>query len=264
MRQAYAALPTSVQRTVESLVLLIIVVLLWQLATSASHHLYFPTPQKIWVDLLAKWFSAQALKTAILPSLIRIAIAWVLAAVVGILLGTFIGLSERASGFLTPLIHFGRAVPPPAALPIFLIFFGIGNSMKVLFIAFGVVWPILINTMKGVQTIDPILLESATVYRIFGVRRLFQIIFPAASPEIFAGLRISLALGFVLMVISEMISASGGIGFEILQSQSNFDIVNMWAGMVVLGVGGILFSLCFALIEGFFLKWQKGMTGQTS
>ena len=127
-----------------------------------------------------------------------------------------------------------RAVPPPVILPVFLILLGIGDGMKVAFIAFGVVWPILLNTVKGVRSVEPMQLETATAFRLTGVRRLGILILPAASPDIFAGLRISLSLALVLMVISEMIAAGSGIGFRILNSQATFNIAGMWAAIGVL------------------------------
>ena len=254
----------SYRRVTESLLLVMVLIALWQFTTGLAHQLYFPTPLKIWQALASGWISWKALETNVLPSFVRVALGWALAGVVGVTFGVLVGLFRSAEGFLDPLIHFGRAIPPPSVLPIFLIFFGIGDTMKILFIAFGVVWPVILNTVKGVRSIDPTILESATVYQIRGHRRLLHILLRAASPEIFAGLRISLALGFVLMVISEMISASGGIGFEILQSQASFDVVNMWAGMVVLGLGGILFSFIFGFAETRVLKWQRGVSGQQS
>jgi len=87
---------------------------------------------------------------------------------------------------------------------------------------------------------------------------LFQIILPAAAPQIFAGLRIALSLALVLMVISEMVAASGGIGFEILQGQAGFDFPGMWAGIVVVGVVGLLLNAVLSLVEGFALAWHRG------
>ena len=249
------------RQAAETLGLFIGIIVVWQLLTSTFQALYFPTPWTI-AQKLNGWLSWSALQEKIFPSLIRVTIGFGLASVAGVALGVAIGLWRGLSGFVEPVIHFFRAVPPPAVLPIFMIFFGIGHSMKVLFIAFGVIWPILINTIKGVQSIDQTQIDSARIFGITGARYLFRVIIPAASPEIFAGLRISLALSFILMVISEMISASGGIGFEILNSQANFDIINMWAGMVVLGLCGIIFSSLLSLIENRLLHWQRGARGK--
>jgi ABC-type nitrate/sulfonate/bicarbonate transport system permease component len=246
------------QRLLEAIGLAAALVLVWQVTTMMAHELFFPTPVRIAERLAHDWITVRALSADVMPSFTRVLLGWGCAAVLGVAAGVIIAQLKPLQEYVDPLIHFARAVPPPAALPIFLILFGIGSSMKVIFIAFGVVWPILINTAKGVKSIDLTLLDTARVYGVRGTRHLLHVILPAAAPEIFAGLRISLALGFVLMVISEMISASGGIGYQILQSQANFDVVNMWAGMTVLAIGGILFSSLLLGLESVCLHWQRG------
>ena len=248
----------------ESVVLFAALAALWQLLTDILRPLYFPTPLTIARVLIGEWFSWSGLATHIMPSLIRVTLGWALAVTVGVSLGVAIGLLRDLAGFVYPLVHFARAVPPPVVLPVFLIFFGVGDAMKVVFVAFGVVWPVLMNAIKGVQSVDSTWLETAKVYGIRGMRFLLHVILPAASPEIFAGLRISLSLSFVLMVISEIISATGGIGFQILNSQASFDIVNMWAGMVVLGIGGILYNAALSVVEKHVLRWHHGLRGGSS
>jgi ABC-type nitrate/sulfonate/bicarbonate transport system permease component len=242
----------------ESALLLVVLVALWQLVTSVTHPLYFPTPAAIWGQVMQAWFTPSGFSTNILPSFERVTLGWLLAVVVGVPLGFAIGRVRGLGSYLTPLVHYGRAVPAPVVLPIFMIFFGIGNVMKVLFIAVGIIWPILLNTIKGVESVEALQLDTATVYGIRGSRRLLHVELPAALPDILAGVRISLALAFVLMVISEMIAASGGIGYQILQSQAQFDILNMWAGIVVLAVGGVVFNALLAAIEARVLRWHRG------
>jgi len=128
--------------------------------------------------------------------------------------------------------------------------------MKVAFIAFGVVWPILLNTVKGVRSVEPMQLETAAAFRLTGMRRLGILILPAASPDIFAGLRISLSLALVLMVISEMIAAGSGIGFRILNSQATFNIAGMWAAIGVLALSGVVFNALFSILESRVLRWH--------
>ena len=245
--------------TGESMVLLLGIFAAWQLLTGLFHPLYFPPPARIAVVIGRDWLSWSGLQTQVFPSLMRVTLGWALAAVVGITLGVAIGLVRGLGGYVYPLIHFARAVPPPVVLPVFLILFGIGNDMKVFFVAFGVVWPVLINSIKGVQSVDPTQVETARVYGIHGLRRLTHVVLPAALPEIFAGLRISLSLSFVLMVISEMIAASGGVGFQILHSQAVFNILNMWAGMVVLGIGGVVFNAALTAVEAHVLRWHRDL-----
>ncbi|MDA8344727.1 MAG: ABC transporter permease [Thermaerobacter sp.] len=242
----------------ESVALIVVLVALWQVLTSVFHPLYFPTPVAIWGQIARAWFTPLGFTADILPSFERVTLGWLLAAVIGVPLGVAVGRSRSFAEYVTPLVHYARAVPPPVILPIFMIFFGVGNAMKVVFIAVGVLWPILLNVIKGVESVETVQLDTATVYGIGGSRRLLHVVLPAAMPDILAGLRISLALAFVLMVISEMIAASGGIGYQILQSQAQFDILNMWAGIVVLAVGGVVFNAVLTTIEGRVLRWHRG------
>lgn len=111
--------------------------------------------------------------------------------------------------------------------------------------------------MEGVRSIDPLYLDTATVYRIPRVRRLTRVILPAAAPKIFAGLRISLSIAVILMVISELIAATNGVGFRILQAQRQFKMVDLWAGLVVLGAMGAALNAVLALIERRVLRWSR-------
>ena len=250
----------------ESVVLVVALLVFWQVYTASVHPLYFTTPATIWSTLVHQWFAGTPSKvvTAIAPSLERVVVGWLLASVVAIAVGVAVGLVRPLAPYVDPVVDFLRSLPPPAILPVFLVLFGIGNEMKVLFIAFGVAWPVLLNTIRGVRSVPRLQLDTARVFGVGPGRRLFAIVIPAASPMIFAGLRIALALALVLMVISEMVAASGGIGYEILQGQANFDFPNMWAGIVVVGVVGVLSNALLSLAEHFVLGWHRGSRKETA
>jgi ABC-type nitrate/sulfonate/bicarbonate transport system permease component len=242
----------------EGLVIVALILTAWQVwaMTAQPPPVYYPTPSRIATSAWVSWLSVGGLTRDVFPSLERVLAGWVLAAVVGVTLGVAIGLFRRIGHFIDPVIQFMRAVPPPVILPVFLILLGIGDGMKVAFIAFGVVWPILLNTVKGVRSVEPMQLETAAAFRLTGMRRLGILILPAASPDIFAGLRISLSLALVLMVISEMIAAGSGIGFRILNSQATFNIAGMWAAIGVLALSGVVFNALFSILESRVLRWH--------
>jgi ABC-type nitrate/sulfonate/bicarbonate transport system permease component len=144
-------------------------------------------------------------------------------------------------------------------VPIFILVFGIDDTMKVIVIAFGCVWPILLNTAEGVRALDGVLGDTARTYGITGAARLRHLVLPGASPQIFAGLRQALSLAIILMVISELFAATNGLGFAIVQAQRSFAIPEMWAGMLVLGLIGFLLSLVFRAIENRCLAWYHGL-----
>jgi ABC-type nitrate/sulfonate/bicarbonate transport system permease component len=211
-----------------------------------------------WVANPATWSDSVA------PSLARLLAGWLAAVVAGIGVGVVIGLSSRARDYVSPLIHFLRAIPPPALLPIFIVLLGIGDGMKVTMIAFGVVWPILLNTADGVASVEPELRETARAYRIGRWDELTRIVLPAASPRIFAGLRISLSIAVILMVISELVATVNGIGFELVQAQRSFRGLDVWAIIVLLGIIGYALNQVLGLVEGRVLAWHRRATRVTA
>ncbi len=150
-------------------------------------------------------------------------------------------------------------MPPPVLVPVIMLFAGIGDAMKVVVIASGCVWPVLLNTVEGVRAVDPVTAETARSYGITGMARISRIVLPSASPQIFAGLRQALSIGIILMVISEMFAASNGLGFTIVQFQRGFAIPGMWTGILVLGLLGFVLSLLFQAVERRVLGWYHGL-----
>jgi ABC-type nitrate/sulfonate/bicarbonate transport system permease component len=141
-------------------------------------------------------------------------------------------------------------------VPIVILVAGIGDLMKVLVIVSGCVWPVLLNTVEGVRGIDEVLLDTCRSYRIPPMRRL---VLRAASPQIVTGARQALSIGIILMVISEMFAASSGLGFTVVQFQRGFAIPEMWSGVLLLGLLGVLLSLAFRVVESRVLGWYHGL-----
>jgi ABC-type nitrate/sulfonate/bicarbonate transport system permease component len=251
-------------------VVLAVLVTLWQVATVAFPSPFFPQPARIFERAALLWFPGAngiltpSMQSDVLPSLGRMLLGFGVSVVVAVALGTVIGLSRKVGDYIDPIIQFLRAVPPPALLPIFLVLFGTGDEMRVLLIAFGTAWPILLNTIEGVRSIEELKYETATVFRIGFLGRLTRIVLPGAAPKILAGVRTSLSLALILMVISEMVAASSGIGFSIVQAQRGFGFLDMWAGIVLLGIIGFLLNTVLTLIERRILAWQRSSGRETA
>jgi ABC-type nitrate/sulfonate/bicarbonate transport system permease component len=231
---------------------------LWWFTSASSTDFYFPPLSRIIDSLVEEWFGPR-LADDVLPSLLRLAAGYFIAAVVGVTLGVLIGTYKRLRDLLEPVLEFFRAIPPPVIVPILMLVFGIENTMKIVVIAFGCMWPILLNTAEGVRAVDSVLSDTARTYRINGSARLRHLILPAASPQIAAGLRQGLSVAIILMVISELFAASDGLGFAIVQAQRSFAIPEMWAGMLMLGLLGFLLSLLFRIVENRWLAWYHGL-----
>jgi ABC-type nitrate/sulfonate/bicarbonate transport system permease component len=183
---------------------------------------------------------------------------WSIAVVVAVLLGVAIGRSRILGDFVEPIIHFARAIPPPALLPIFFILLGFGNEMRVSLIAFAVVWPVLLNTIDGVRSVEPLLLDTARVFDIDRRKVFFGIVLPSASPKIFAGMRVALSVALIVMVISEMVGSQEGIGSIILGAQRTYRMLDMWSGILLLGILGYVLNAILALVESRVTRWHRG------
>jgi ABC-type nitrate/sulfonate/bicarbonate transport system permease component len=230
---------------------------IWAAWSANSDTFYFPPLTDIFEKFQETWLFDRV-GSDVVPSLERLAFGYVIAVVVAVAVGIPLGMNPTLRTATSPIVEFLRAIPPPALLPFAIVVLGVGNSGKIFLIAFVCLWPVLLNTIDGVTGIDPTLNETARVYGVKGRDRLWRIILPAASPQIFAGMRTSLSLALILMVISEMVASTNGIGFFVLQSQRSFAIPEMWSGILLLGLLGYLLNVVFVLVERRVLAWHRG------
>ena len=236
----------------------VVLVALWWFASAGSTDFYFPPLARIVEVFPDTWFGPR-LVDDVLPSLARLGIGYAAALVIGIGLGMLIGANRWVRALVEPLLEFLRAVPPPVLVPILMLIAGIGDVMKVLVIVSGCVWPILLNTVEGVRAVDEVLTDTCRSYRIRGGRRMWHLVARSASPQIVAGARQALSIGIILMVISEMFAASSGIGFTVIQFKDGFRIPQMWSGVILLGLLGVLLAVLFRLVERRVLGWYHGI-----
>jgi ABC-type nitrate/sulfonate/bicarbonate transport system permease component len=245
----------------------------WQLATTLADEPYFPTPQTIGGAMADLWLSGPAthlwLSDAVfhdvVPSLLRLLGGWAAAGVIGVVLGLALGRSDKLHDYFSPTISFLRSIPPPALLPVFLVLFPIGTPMQLATIIFGVVWPVLLNTIDGAHTLDETVVETTRSMRLSKPRFLATVVLPAASPKIFAGLRVSLSLALILMVISELVGSTNGIGYQMITAQRNFSVSDMWAGIVLLGILGYVLNVLLLAVQNRVIGWHtssKSLTGR--
>lgn len=235
----------------------VLLVLVWFVTSAGSANFYFPPLTEILHAFADSWFGPR-FTADVLPSVGRAGAGFGLAVLVGVGVGLALGGSATARAMFEPLVEFCRAVPPPVLVPVAVLVFGLDNSMKISVIVAGAVWPVLLNTVEGVRGLDEVLRDTARGYRITGWRRMWRVTLPAASPQIMAGVRTSLALSLIMMVISEMVGGTNGIGFFVQQSQRGFALPEMWAGILLLGLLGYLAHLLFSAVERRLLAWHAG------
>jgi ABC-type nitrate/sulfonate/bicarbonate transport system permease component len=233
-----------------------IVAVLWAW-TSQSDTFYYPPLPDVFERFADNWIF-ERFGSDVWPSLRRMFIGYFAAVLIAIVVGTALGSSRTLRRATSPIVEFLRSIPPPALLPFAIVVIGVGDDMKIFIIAFVCLWPVLLNTIDGINGIDPTLKDIARVYGISGRDRLLRMTLPAASPQIFAGMRLSLSLAVILMVISEMVASTNGIGFFVLQSQRSFAIPEMWSGILLLGILGYVLNLIFVIAERRILAWHRG------
>jgi ABC-type nitrate/sulfonate/bicarbonate transport system permease component len=238
----------------------------WQLATRSGSDPYFLPPSAIASFMYRQWFDGPASHLwltpdatgNLLPSVGRMLAGLAVASLAGIALGAAIGRIQVLADLAEPLVHFGRAVPPPVAVPFFLFVFRLGTPMEIASVAFGVTWPVLVNTTDGARHVHPGQLETARAFRLGPVQTLARVILPAAAPKIFAGLRLGLAVALVMMIVAEFQGATDGIGWEVSTAQATLDMPVIWGAIVLLGLLGIVLNLILAAAERPVLAWQRG------
>jgi ABC-type nitrate/sulfonate/bicarbonate transport system permease component len=260
-----------IKHRLAQLAVLVVLVAGWELATRLAEDPFFPRPSKIAKNMRELWFSGPAsqlwltenVREDIVPSLSRLLGGWAIAAVIGIGIGVALGRLPMLADYLGPLLHFLRAVPPPALLPVFIVILGLSTTMQLGVIVFGVIWPIMLNSIDGARSVQPTQVETARVFRVTRLRWLFGVVLPAAAPKIFAGLRISLSLALILMVISELIGTTDGLGRALEDAKGEFSIPDMWAVVVLLGILGYVLNAALLAIENVVLRWHHGARAQT-
>jgi ABC-type nitrate/sulfonate/bicarbonate transport system permease component len=181
--------------------------------------------------------------------------AFILSFVIGITISSLIGLHKRLEGYLFSTVDALRSTPPIVLLPLFILFLGIDNQMKIMFVLFGGVWPILINTFFAIRDIEPVYLKVSKNLQLTKSDTLFKVIYPLASPAIFTGMKISLSLCLVLTIVCEMVIGNKGIGFLINYSKRSGDYDAMFAGILVIAIVGWLINIAFKYADKRLLKW---------
>jgi ABC-type nitrate/sulfonate/bicarbonate transport system permease component len=245
---------------------------LWQVATEWGDQPYFPTPVRIARSAAQLWFSGpptQLLLTDLVlhdiaASLARLVGGWSAAAALGVILGIGVGRSARAYDYLRLPLTLARAVPQTLLVPVLLVLFGLGPSLQVACIVLGGIWPILLNTADGARDIDQALSDSLRVARLSRARWVLWIVVPAAAPRIFTGLRITSSIALILMVVSELVGSTDGIGYQLARARATFDLPAMWAWIFLLGVLGYGLNRLLLLAQHRLLPWQPRLGQETA
>ena len=239
--------------------------LLWELKAGSNLklQLYFPPVSKILAALMQLFGAGEILKH-LLVTLGRFIEGYLLAALIAVSLGIVLGYFRFLHSLVALLIEFLRPMPSVAIIPVAILLLGLGDGMIVAVTVYATIWAILINTIEGVRTIDPVLIDTARTFNLKRRQILWQIVLPAASPYIVTGLRIGLSIALILVTTAEMIAGSKGLGFFILDEERAMNSANMYAGIILVAVLGYLLNRLFLALEGTAMKWRHGMVARES
>lgn len=245
---------TTPLRVAFSSILPVAAVLIWWFASLDSTSPFFP-PLKSILSAFADLWLFDRVGSDVVPSLVRMFAGFGIAVVVGVGLGVVLGRFPLVLRAFNPALQFLRALPATALVPVSIVLLGIGDTPKIVLIGFVSLFPILLNTIDGVRNVDEVLEDVTRSFRFSRRQRVLQVQLPAATPQILAGMRVALTVAFVLMVVTELVAATHGIGYVTLQAQQSFQVSQMWAGMLLLGILGVLINGAFVLIERRLLRW---------
>jgi taurine transport system permease protein len=240
-----------------------ILLFVWWLITALGwvKPLFVPSPQSIFIKFLSVWkegFTGSPLWMHMLISACRVFGAFLLACAIGIPLGLAMGMSPLIRGIFDPPIEFYRPIPPLAYLPLMIIWFGIGETSKVLLIFLSVFAPVALGARSGVRSAA---IEQIHAAYSFGATRwqvLRHVILPAAMPEILTAMRVGIGFGWTTLVAAEMVAATRGIGYMVLSASQFLQTAVVIMGIVVIAGIAYLFDLLMRLIERRVVPW-KGM-----
>jgi ABC-type nitrate/sulfonate/bicarbonate transport system permease component/ABC-type nitrate/sulfonate/bicarbonate transport system ATPase subunit len=228
----------------------------WELIVRLTNNQLVPPPSLVF-QAIGELAKSNVLFQDCLYSLKRVVLGFSIAALTGVTIGFCLGLSPIFKAAFQPLIELLRPIPPIAWIPIAIAIFGIGDGSACFVIFIGAFYPIVTNTFLGVSEVSELYLEAAQLLGASRWRILREVIFPAALPSIFAGLRIGLGVAWMCVVAAEMIAARSGLGYEIQLNRQLLQLDRVGAGMVVIGIIGVSMQRLMVLLEGKLIYWRS-------
>ncbi|MGO2111634.1 MAG: ABC transporter permease [Pseudoclavibacter sp.] len=241
----------------------ILVVAVWWFWSTAWPTFSFPPFGDIMATLGATWFGSM-LFSDLIPSILLVLQGLGIAIVAGVALGILIGSNRLLDEAVRPFLDFMRGIPKVLLISPALVIIGVGDALTLFVLAFGSVWPILLSTIDGVKGVQPILHDMRKIYHLSWRTWLFRIAVPAAAPQIFAGIRNAVALGVVLLVPSEAVGATGGLGFQLKLASESFLFAQVWATVIVFALLGYALASLLTIVERRVLNWFYLQQGANS
>jgi len=236
---------------------LIIVIVVWEIIARSGIVPFFFLPP---ISTIAYTFiniASDLLLPHALLTIYRALAGFALAAIVGVLMGLSMARIRLAHWFFDPIVALGLPIPPLTLVPIFILWFGIGNESKILLVAFGCVFPIAVSTYNGARNVNSLLIWSAKMMGTDDRRILWKVIIPAALPFIFNGLQVALPISLVVAFVFEMVAGGGGLGFLEIYSARFFKAPELFSALFAIMIIGFILDKVFQKIRTRFLHWAQ-------
>ena len=247
-------------RLFRALLVPVLAIATWEALARAEiiNPLILPAPSQV----LAKWIEyarSGELHRDALSSIYRVVVGFVIGTVLAIPIGLAMGASRTAYAYLNPLLQVLRPIPPIAFVPLAILWFGLGNPPAFFLISLGAFFPVLMNTISGVRSVDALYIRAA---RNLGASRralFLRVMVPAAMPHIITGIRVGFGVAFIVVIVAEMIAVNDGLGYRILEAREYFWSDKILAGMLTIGLLGLAIDAILARISAYLLRWHRGL-----
>lgn len=235
-----------------------VVLAVWALASDLKliNPILLPSPYGVWQSAMGL-ISNGALANDIIVSLERVVLGFILGALVAVPTGLMMGLNPFAKRIFSPIIEVLRPIPPIAWIPLVVMWLGIGQASKILVIADGAFFPILLNTYVGFASVEKIHLSAINTFGANRIQQFRYVYLPSAFRHIVLGLRLGVSMAFIVLVAAELIASNAGLGYLINDASQNFRPGQAIVGMITIGVVGYALNGVLLSVEHRIVKWKE-------
>lgn len=235
---------------------------IWEIAGRMEYlnPILLPTPSSIWEELVSMTGSGELAKNLGISAW-RALLGFLIGGGLGLAAGIWVGFSYKTERLLDPTLQMLRTLPHLAIAPLFILWFGFGETSKLLLIAKGSFFPLYVNTFLGIRSVDSKLFDVGKVLQFSKWKMITKLILPASLPNIFLGIRLSVGVAWLGLVVAEMMGSSSGVGYLINDARSFSLTTVVFVGILVFAVVGKLSDFIIRLIEARMLRWQDSFKG---
>lgn len=257
-----STLASRIPDSLQALIFPLLILLLWQTAGSTGllSPSLLPTPWEIGKQFILLAGNGKLL-IHLEASVIRAVMGFALGGSLALIIGLTTGLSKLVEELLDPSLQMMRTVPLLSIIPLFILWFGVGQLSQVLLIALGAFFPLYVNTFTGVRNVDRKLYEVALVLQYSRMQQISRLIIPAALPNILLGIRLSLGIAWLCLVVAELMGASSGIGYMISDARQYSQTAIVFVGIGIFAAVGKLSDSLVRLLESRLLRWRETYKG---